>query len=236
MDALPRVVLICASRSSPKWFERETLLGRSLHNFPEQLRPEAHLLLNNHGDSLTGLSEFYNSALDAIEGDAFVVFVHDDVYIHDWNLRFTLSQALCFWDVVGVVGGAGVPYGQPSWSYQLDGDGERSVNPHVTHSGSINQFDPVNIRPDFYGPAPMQCDLLDGVFLAADLQRLRQKNVRFDPAFKFHCYDIDFCYAARAQGLTLGTWPIMLTHGSPGSWDERWKSEAFKLQQKLGVL
>jgi hypothetical protein len=85
MDALPRVVLICASRSSPKWFERETLLGRSLQNFPEQLRPEAHLLLNNHGDSLTGLSEFYNSALDAIEGDAFVVFVHDDVYIHDWN-------------------------------------------------------------------------------------------------------------------------------------------------------
>lgn len=231
-DDLPRVVLVCASRCDPEWFEKATPLGRSLQQFPEILRPECHLLLANKGADAIGLSEFYNQAIDAIDGDALVVFVHDDAYIHDWNLRFTLAQALCFWDVVGVVGAARVPYGQPSWSYELADDGGPRLSRQVLRSGTINHVDPALIRPSFYGPAPMQCDLLDGVFLAADLRRLRQMQVRFDPGFRFHCYDIDFCYTARARGLTLGTWPVMLTHTSPGCWDQQWQLAARNLQAK----
>jgi hypothetical protein len=232
-EFLPRLVLVCASRCEPQWFDQATLLGRSLQQFPENLRPEAYLLLNNQGPGLTGLAEFYNQAIDAIEGDALVAFVHDDVYIHDWNLRFTLAQALCFWDVVGVVGAARVPHGQPSWSYELGADGEVSLSTGVVRSGSINHFDPAHVRPSYYGEYPMQCDLLDGVFMAADLKRLRQKKVRFDSCFRFHCYDADFCYTARAQGLTLGTWPLLLTHASPGSWSQPWLAAARQLQAKL---
>lgn len=234
MDAsLPRVVLVCASRCEPQWFEKATLLGRSLQQFPEILRPEAYLLLNNHGADATGLAAFYNQAIDAIEGDAVVVFVHDDVYIHDWNLCFTLAQALCFWDVVGPVGASAVPHGQPSWSYAIGEDGTASLSSQVVRSGSINHFDPACLRPSIYGEYPLQCDLLDGVFLAADLQLLRRKKIRFDPRFRFHCYDADFCYTARAGGLRLGTWPLLLTHASPGSWDQSWLVAARALQAKL---
>lgn len=231
--SLPRVVLACASRCEPQWFEQATLLGRSLRQFPESLRPEAYLLLNNKGPDATGLAAFYNQAMDAIEGDALIVFIHDDVYIHDWNLAFTLAQALCFWDVVGAVGACDVPHGQPSWSYEIGADGAASLSTQVRRSGSINHFDPVCLRPSIYGEYPLQCDLLDGVFLAADLQNLRRRDVRFDPRFQFHCYDTDFCYTARSRGLRLGTWPLLLTHGSPGSWDQSWLAAARMLQAKL---
>ena len=213
-DFPPRVVLVSASQCPANWFNRATLLGRSLSQFPEQLKPELLLLPENKGTDCIGLAEFYNHAIDTIEGDAIIAFVHDDIFIHDWNLRFSLSQALCFWDVVGVAGSSGVPHGQPSWTYELNDQGGFSLSTRVTRSGCVNHFDPTHAKADFYGPAPLACDLLDGIFLAADLQRIRRKELRFDPQFRFHCYDTDFCYSARALGLSVGTWPIPLTHAS----------------------
>lgn len=229
----PRVVLVAASQCPINWFERATLLGRSLQQFPEPLRPEVLLLLENRGAQAKGLSEWYNEAMDTIEGDAIVAFVHDDIYIHDWNLRFSLSQALCFWDVVGVAGSNNVPYGQPSWTHELDAEGNLVLSSRVTRSGCVNEFDPTHPNPYYYGPSPMACDLLDGIFLAADLKRLRSKHVRFDPQYRFHCYDSAFCYQARAAGLSVGTWPIPLTHASWGSFDQEWLAAARQLQDQL---
>jgi GT2 family glycosyltransferase len=41
--------------------------------------------------------------------------------------------------------------------------------------------------------------------------------VLFDEQFDFHFYDMDFCRTARRAGLSLGTWPISVTHQSSGS-------------------
>lgn len=231
-DFLPRVVLVVASPCPSRFFDRATLLGQSLNQFPESLQPELVLLAENKGPDCMGLSEFYNEAIEMIEGEAIVVFVHDDIYIHDWNLRFALSQALCFWDVVGVVGSSGVSVGQPNWSLELDENNNVSNSSKVHRSGSVNELDPIHVKPHVWGPAPMACDLLDGMFLAADLKRLRQKGLRFDPQFRFHCYDTDFCYSARALGMSIGTWPIPLTHGSYGSFDQEWLAACLQLQRK----
>ena len=40
--------------------------------------------------------------------------------------------------------------------------------------------------------------------------------MRFDPAFTFDFYDLDFCRACEQAGLRLGTWPIAVTHESVG--------------------
>lgn len=232
-DSLPRVVLVVASPCPAEIFGRATFLGQSLNHFPESLQPELVLLAENRGSDCRGLSEFYNEAIEMIEGEAIVAFVHDDIYIHDWNLRFSLSQALCFWDVVGVVGSSGVGDGQPNWSYELNDNGSLILSSRVCRSGCINEFDPSRVNPYVYGPAPMACDLLDGMFLAADLQRLRQKGLRFDSQFRFHCYDTDFCYSARALGMSVGTWPIPVTHGSSyGSFHQEWLAACLQLQRK----
>jgi GT2 family glycosyltransferase len=70
---------------------------------------------------------------------------------------------------------------------------------------------------------PADCELLDGVFLAARKSALLGNEVLFDSRFDFHFYDLDFCRSARQRGLRLGTWPICLTHQSKGAFDsERW--------------
>lgn len=226
-------MIACATQGSARFFQRATLLGRSLQAFPEALRPKLYLLAENKGQRTTGLPSFYNRVIDESEVDEIVVFIHDDVYVHDWNLAFHLDRALETLDLVGVVGSANVPYGQPGWWHGLDGEGQPRRNDAVIRSGAINHFDPSLVRPDWYGPVPMTCDLLDGVFLAARVSCLRDRGVRFDPQFSFHCYDTDFCYTARSRGLRLGTWPLALTHASAGSFDEDWIRAARLLQAKL---
>lgn len=233
--AAPPVVLVCATKGAARLFQRATLLGRSLQAIPETLRPRLLLLADNTGPEAIGLGAFYNQALEQLDQGVIVAFVHDDVYLHDWSLAFQLDQALVAFDLVGVVGSAQVPHGQPGWWHGLDAVGRPQRNDAVLRSGSINHFDPALVRPDLYGPSPMPCDLLDGVFLAARVDRLRECDVRFDPQFRFHCYDTDFCYSARARGLSLGTWPIPLTHGSPGGFDQSWVRAAQQLQAKLSL-
>lgn len=227
------LVIACATKGSARHFSRASLLGRSLQSFPEALRPKLALLADNQGPDAVGLAAFYNSVIDQVADDVMLVFVHDDVYLHGWDLAFQVDCALARFDVVGVVGSADVPHGQPGWWHGLDAHGQPCRNDAVTRSGSINHFDPVFVRPDWFGPSPMACDLLDGVFLAARAARLRERGVRFDPQFQFHCYDTDFCYTARAAGLSLGTWPLPLTHGSAGAFDAAWVSAARRLQAKL---
>jgi len=228
-----QVGLVSASQQPARHFPRATLLGRSLQAMPETMRPRLMLLADNNGSEVTGLAEFYNRAIDQLPAGVMVVFLHDDVYLHDWTFAFQIQQALSVFDLVGVVGAAAVPHGQPGWWYGLTAEGTLQRNDAVVRSGSINHFDPTLVRPDVYGPAPMACDLLDGVFLAARIDHLRQSGVRFDPQFRFHCYDSDLCYTARSRGWRLGTWPIPLTHGSPGGFDRAWISAAQSLQAKL---
>jgi hypothetical protein len=82
-------------------------------------------------------------------------------------------------------------------------------------------------RVDWFGPFGA-CELLDGVLFAVR----RERTAMFDPQFDFHFYDLDFCRSARSMGLTLGTWPISITHaGKPASmveagiglYDDQWK-------------
>lgn len=109
-----------------------------------------------------------------------------------------------------------------------------------------------------YGPCPAECDLLDGLFLAcrrdalgysqeaSDLglppsgsgsgseptpktQHPTPSLVRFDERFRFHLYDLDFCRAASRAGLRLGTWPILVSHGSGGNFD----TEEFRATARL---
>ena len=105
---------------------------------------------------------------------------------------------------------------QAGWAF-LDASFRPIPGEHA--SGAVahgrNPFGPVS----YFGPTPAACELLDGVFIAAQAGRLREAGVRFDPRFRFHFYDIDFCRTARAAGLRVGTWPISLVHQSEGGFD-----------------
>ena len=231
--------LVSATRLSEAGFWKTSLLGKSLLAMPEPFRPELVLAFDNE----RGLPEIYNRALDGCPEDRNILFVHDDVFLHDQFLQYRIAEGLGRYDVIGLAGSRGSDPSQPSWGLAFDAE----LRPtgwqkpaQVQLSGAVSHVprysDPATPRtlhpaPSLggYGPMPMECDLLDGLFLAGNASLLQGWKARFDERFDFHLYDLDFCRTARSKSLRLGTWPILVSHGSAGSFD----TEAFRRAARL---
>jgi len=197
--------IVSASRSSPGDFPTRTALGQSLERIAHDSRMAVLVATANR----RGLPVVYNELLDQAPDDSVVIFVHDDVWIDDYYLIQRVCEGLTHFDVIGVAGNKRrVPY-QPAWHFM---DAEFNWDSPAHLSGLIAHGREPGGRVQHYGPAPSACELLDGVFLAAKKHTLIAHDVRFDPRFDFHFYDMDFCRTARQRGLSLGTWPICLTH------------------------
>jgi GT2 family glycosyltransferase len=207
--------IVTATRHDGAGFRTQTLLGRSLH----RLRPGHASIEVTCQNTTAGLPEIYNAALDEAREDDTVVCVHDDVRLDDWLLGERLAEALNRFQVVGVAGNARRVPGQPSWFFrERDADGGRLVRDDPAHwRGVIVHRTPTREAPSFFGPTPAPVALLDGVFLAMRPGSLRRAGVAFDPVFRFHFYDLDFCRQCEEAGLAMGVWPIALTHGSGGN-------------------
>ena len=78
---------------------------------------------------------------------------------------------------------------------------------HVVGEGATSWF--------HLGATPRQCVVLDGLFLAIDMRAIG--DVRFDPRFPFHLYDLDFCLTANYHSLVLGTTNVYVQHASSGN-------------------
>jgi GT2 family glycosyltransferase len=67
--------------------------------------------------------------------------------------------------------------------------------------------------------------LLDGLLLAVRSETLTRSGLRFDPQFRFHFYDMDFCRQAEKLGLSCGTWDLSVMHESGGNFaSAEWQS------------
>ncbi len=160
-----------------------------------------------------GLSECYNEFLDTHAGsDAIALLVHDDVTIADTFITEKLTKSAQAFNVVGLVGATQFDLASRPPNYNW------TTWPREALSGSIEHVVGDGMTDWFrYGPTPQRCALLDGVFLALDLRTIGR--VRFDPQFRFHLYDLDFCLSAHFAGLTLGTTNVYVQHASTGSYD-----------------
>ena len=214
--------VVCATKSSIENFSN-TYTGISLNSFCKTSKFELRIFAEN----TRGLSEVYNIAIDeAINDPAILIFMHDDVLISDffWTTRITYS--LNNFDVVGVVGNTKRITNQPGWiMLSLDG----AIADKSLLSGSIgqgNSFPPNQL--DYFGPSGRECKLMDGVFLAASSETLIKNKLRFDPKFKFHFYDMDFCRSTEKAGLKMGTADISLLHQSYGQLTSEWM-ESYQL-------
>jgi GT2 family glycosyltransferase len=240
------LTVVSATRQSERDFWRYTLLGKSLRAIPVDLRPELALRFDNVGARCVGLPELYNRAIERSERGRALLFVHDDVYLHDAFVGARVSEALEHADVVGLAGSRGVPPDAVSWALhftpELSYRGWHQ-GPEVRWSGAVSHAtEPVGLvgsggpalAPRFcYGRLQAEVDLLDGLFLAAQADTLRDAQVRFDERFRFHLYDVDFCRSARAAGLVLCTYPILVSHASTGGYDSpAWAAAARLYRQK----
>jgi GT2 family glycosyltransferase len=222
-----KVEIISASRRSQPDFQASSALGVSLRRLGEMNPIVARVAASN----TQSLPLIYNQGLRAADNDSIVVFMHDDVWIDDYYLVQRLGEAMKAYDVIGVAGNRRRVPRQPAWAFidlaftwdwdHLSGSISHGPSPF----GAISSF----------GEAPAECELLDGVFLAAKKAVLLENELSFDPRFDFDFYDMDFCRAARQKGLKLGTWPICLTHQSQGEFgSQRWRRAYRSYLEKWG--
>ena len=205
-----RVEIVSATRLSESEFWESAPLGRSLRRLTHEGRLVPRIAFGNR----RGLPEVYNERIAAADRHDILAFVHDDIWIEDFFIADRITEGLAVYDVIGVAGNRRRVRNQPAWPWiddEFTADDRRNLSGRVAHGA--DPFGTVS----FFGAAPARCELLDGVLLAARKSRLVRRGVRFDPRFRFHFYDMDFCRSACEKGLKLGTWPISLTHRSTGA-------------------
>jgi len=206
------IELVSATRLSESEFWKHSALGLSLWRLARTHEVAARVFFENS----QGLPELYNLHIRAAHPDSLLVFVHDDVWIEDIFFTSRVLDGLHSFEVIGVAGNRRRVLNQPGWGFKSLEGKQLIADEAINLSGAIAHGDRLVSKVDYFGPSPAECELIDGVLIAARRSALVDRNVFFDPQFKFHFYDLDFCRSARLAGIRLGTWPIGLTHRSDG--------------------
>jgi protein O-GlcNAc transferase len=153
------------------------------------------------------LSLHYNKFLQR-DDNKIIVFIHDDIrmgYKYS-TLCNELNKAHQRFDVVGLAGATKIAFTTPTlWHIMARG-----------MSGSVGHTINGLTQMSNYGPSPASCVVVDGLFMSVNPKYIVGAGVKFDERFAFHHYDLDFCIQVREAGLSVGTWPIWVTHMSPG--------------------
>jgi protein O-GlcNAc transferase len=209
-----RVRIVSATRMDEQTFWKSSALGQSL----AIRRADPRLVFDIAFSNKTGLPKVYNAAIVQAGPRDALMFVHDDIWLDDPQWLDKLLVALKRYDVVGLAGNRRRVGGQPAWLYTKVEDGRYWLDGNNL-SGAVCHGKTAKGKVSYFGPSPAHCELLDGLFIAARGDLLKHSRVAFDGRFDFHFYDLDFCRGARAAGLSIGTWPIMVTHQSTGAFD-----------------
>jgi hypothetical protein len=184
-------------------------------------------------DNSTGLSEVYNRYLTESNKDKILLFVHDDVEIHDLNLVEKLNESP--WDITGLAGISEYKL-QDKNLWHLGGPREK-MSGSVTHplafqNGNQIEVDNSKRLSTLFGPWPQRCLVLDALFLSIDVEKALNAGFNFDERHKFHHWDIASCLIANEKKLKMGTYPIFVVHHGLGNsylsqdWEE--SNEIFK--------
>jgi hypothetical protein len=215
---MKKVRIVSATSKNETEFMQQTLLGQSFHLLPRVNISDISILFSNVGNNQKGLGSFYNQFLQPEYHDEILLLVHDDVYLHDWHVTHRLNDAIEHFDVIGLAGNINPDFSEPSWALGWNHDKyPTGWQPLEYLSGAVGHLGPNGTVLSYYGETPQSCKLLDGLFLAINAEKFAEGSVRFDEQFKFHFYDLDFCRQCLNKGLTMGTWPISVTHASGGA-------------------
>lgn len=168
-------------------------------------------------DNKDGLPAVYNRYITDKNKDKIIVFAHDDIEIHDLNIVEKLNNSP--WDITGLAGGANFKLGDRNlWHIccapeTLTG----SVSHHLCwQSNGKIEVDKTRQATTVFGPWPQRCLVLDGLFLAVDIEKALEKEFQFDERHTFHHYDISSCLIANERKLKMGTYPIHCFHHGLG--------------------
>lgn len=182
-----------------------------------------------------GLPSVYNDFINTKNKDYIIAFVHDDVEIISNNLIEALNSSP--WDITGLAGGKGYTLREPYlWHLccpkeMLSGSVSHPIWSAVDNKIVKSETEQI---PSVYGPWPRRCTVIDGLFIAVNIEKALERKFKFDEDFNFHFYDISSCLIANQCNMTVGTYPISVLHQGLGdsAMSDNWKMECSKFIKK----
>jgi hypothetical protein len=215
---MKQVLLVTATRAKTlKEFEQRPIWP-SLHILCDKRYDKVEFDFEIVKDNTSGLPEVYNRFLIEKNKDKIVLFVHDDLEIHDLSLVEKLNESK--WDITGLAGAGQFEF-QDKNLWHICAPRE-TLSGSVTHPlaqqvGNEIHVDPNRRLSTLFGPTPQRCLVLDGLFLAVNVDRAIETGWRFDERHYFHHYDIASCLSANEKKLKMGTYPIFVVHHGLGN-------------------
>jgi len=185
-----------------------------------------------------GLSELYQNILNE-SNDDYVLFMHDDLEVHDHFLIKKLLKAHETYDVVGLAGATTQNYKSDKpmvWHLCREKpEDSRGIVGHYIPKG-FNGVSETHINSAYFGPTPGPVVVIDGLFMSFKMSALKDKGEIFDRNFTFHHYDMGMCVNAIEKGLTIGVWPIYCLHYGLGEFahDTVWQKHSREFKEKHG--
>lgn len=168
---------------------RQGCLDRSINAYDGPVAVE-YLPVDNTENTFRSAGAALNHGARRAQHDV-VVFVHQDVYIHDMD-RVADVAALLSDDAWGVLGANG-----------------------VTHEGEI--MGRLRDRIELVGndsPLPTEVDSLDEVMFMVRRDRVVRYPLIEDPDLAWHAYAVEYGLRMRSKGLGVGAVNLAITHNS----------------------
>ena len=177
-------------------------------------------------DNKEGLSKVYNKFLVKEKyKNQILLFAHDDVELEDIFLVDKLNQSP--YAVTGLAGCKQIDLTKPP-AWHLMSNRESQVGEVAHASGD-------KIWTSTFGPSNSRSLLIDGLFIAVDVDKILSKNVSFDEDFDFHHYDLSFCLNCNKNKVSVGVLPIRVVHHGLGDSmnTTEWQKSANKFFEKF---
>ena len=215
---MKQVLLVTATKAKTLEEFKQRPLAPSLELLCDKRYDETQFDFEIVKDNKDGLPEVYNRFLTEKNKDKIILFVHDDIEIHDLNLVEKLNESP--WDITGLAGAS---------TFRIEDNNLWHICSHKeSHSGMVThpyaqvvgdqlQVHTTKRYSTTFGHWPNRCLVLDGLFLAINVEIALQADWRFDERHKFHHYDISSCLLANEKKLRMGTWPIFVIHHGLGN-------------------
>jgi hypothetical protein len=198
-----RVYLVTASKAkTEEEFQKRPIYKslKKLYNMYDRWEFEFEVVKDNK----EGLSTVYNRYLTEEHKNDIVLFVHDDVIINDLFLVEHLRKSP--YVVTGLAGTKKYNKSVEKTAWHLMSTSREDFLGEVAHTKEGAIWTTV------FGPTQGRCKLIDGVFIAVNVEEVLKTNARFNEAFNWHHYDIAFCLECETHNVSVGVLPISIIH------------------------
>lgn len=211
-------IVSCTRVKTQEEFQKKPL-GKSLKKLNVLYTPE-QLTSTIIFDNKQGLSTVYNSFLSEKYKDSYVVFCHDDLIIDTLYLYEHLNKTP--YTVTGLAGAnrfktdSNLP---PAWHLMSD---------PKSYVGEVKHIKDGIIFTTVFGSTLSNAKVVDGLFIAIDVEKIIKTKARFNERFQFHHYDLAFCLECLTNNITIGVMPINVIHYGLGDsmLTQEWENSA----------